>query len=155
MTDGLAPAFGDTLDLRPDLDQLPALAPEREALWSSLEKTSFLTDNEKRALIGYGPRPPENPAAKANFNPTQPSSATVADDGPAVVTTTVWIRSSSPSKTDDAVAAVSRVAAVQDEGSAATTTTLRDRFQRLPFCHHRRPTRRQTAQAGVTTLRNS
>ena len=67
----LAPAFGDTLDLRPDLDQLPALAPEREALWSSLEKTSFLTDNEKRALIGYGPRPPENPAAKANFNPAQ------------------------------------------------------------------------------------
>ena len=35
--------------LRPDLDQVEALAPEREALWTRLEAASFLTDDEKRA----------------------------------------------------------------------------------------------------------
>ncbi|MEZ5851841.1 MAG: hypothetical protein R3D68_14445 [Hyphomicrobiaceae bacterium] len=43
------------LTLVPDLDTLPALAPEREALWSALEKTSFLTTEEKRALAGFSP----------------------------------------------------------------------------------------------------
>ena len=35
---------------------MEALSPERDALWARLEKTSFLTDVEKRALIGYGPK---------------------------------------------------------------------------------------------------
>ena len=68
---GMVPGFSLTpsmapqaLEFRPDLDQLPALAPERDALWQSLEKVSFLTDDEKRALIGYGPKP-----ATAKFNP--------------------------------------------------------------------------------------
>lgn len=51
----LAPAFGDDLRLVPDLDQIEALAPEREALWSRLERASFLTLEEKRAAAGYGP----------------------------------------------------------------------------------------------------
>ncbi|MDX2204581.1 MAG: phage portal protein [Hyphomicrobiaceae bacterium] len=51
----LAPAWGGRLDLRPDLDRIEALGPEREALWSRLEKTSFLTRDEKRAAIGYAP----------------------------------------------------------------------------------------------------
>lgn len=46
---------GTTLELRPDLDKLPALASEREALWASLEKTSFLTRDEKRAIAGFSP----------------------------------------------------------------------------------------------------
>ncbi len=41
-------------DLRPDLDAIDALSAEREALWSRLEKASFLTANEKRAAVGYG-----------------------------------------------------------------------------------------------------
>ncbi len=45
------------LELRPDLDAVEALAPEREALWSRLEKTSFLTTDEKRALAGFSPAP--------------------------------------------------------------------------------------------------
>jgi phage portal protein BeeE len=45
----LSPAFGGELELRPDLDQVEALAPEREALWTRLEAASFLTDDEKRA----------------------------------------------------------------------------------------------------------
>ena len=51
----LAPAYGGALELRPDLDQVEALASEREALWKRLEQASFLTANEKRAAVGYGP----------------------------------------------------------------------------------------------------
>ena len=58
LSDWLGPAFGDIpLKLAPDLDEIEALAPEREALWARLEKTSFLTIDEKRAVIGYGPLP--------------------------------------------------------------------------------------------------
>jgi HK97 family phage portal protein len=39
-----------------DLDQVEALAPDREALWARLEKASFLTDDEKRLAVGYGTR---------------------------------------------------------------------------------------------------
>lgn len=51
----LGPAFGDGLELRPDLDQIEALTVEREALWARLERASFLTRNEKRQAVGYGP----------------------------------------------------------------------------------------------------
>jgi phage portal protein BeeE len=51
----LTPSPARSLELRPDLDALPALAPERETLWSSLEKTTFLTANEKRTLAGFAP----------------------------------------------------------------------------------------------------
>ena len=77
LSNWLQPAFGQTLELRPDLDQLEALSPERDALWARLEKTTFLTPNEKRALIGYGPLPGadqikrENLDDKANFSPGQ------------------------------------------------------------------------------------
>jgi len=37
-----------------DLDQIEALSPERDALWKRLEGVKFLTDDEKRAAIGYG-----------------------------------------------------------------------------------------------------
>ncbi|MEZ5818324.1 MAG: phage portal protein [Hyphomicrobiaceae bacterium] len=48
---------GQSLRLVADLDDLPALAPEREALWASLEKTSFLTTEEKRSIAGFSPAP--------------------------------------------------------------------------------------------------
>jgi HK97 family phage portal protein len=51
----LSPAFGGGLSLKPDLDQIEALSSEREALWARLEKASFLTTDEKRAAVGYGP----------------------------------------------------------------------------------------------------
>ena len=51
----LAPAFGGGLELRPDADGIDALAMEREALWARVERASFLTVNEKRAAVGYGP----------------------------------------------------------------------------------------------------
>ncbi len=51
----LSPAFGGALDLRADLDQVEALAPEREALWSRLNQATFLTIEEKREAAGYTP----------------------------------------------------------------------------------------------------
>ncbi|MBI1650835.1 phage portal protein [Hyphomicrobium sulfonivorans] len=51
----LAPAYGGGLELRPDLDQVEALQSEREALWARIERASFLTQDEKRAAVGYGP----------------------------------------------------------------------------------------------------
>lgn len=59
----LAPSYGGALSLKPDLDQVEALTPEREALWARLERASFLTRDEKRAAAGYAPGAPEdNPA---------------------------------------------------------------------------------------------
>jgi HK97 family phage portal protein len=44
------------LELRPDLDQIEALAPERDALWKRLEGASFLDEDEKRIAAGYAAR---------------------------------------------------------------------------------------------------
>jgi HK97 family phage portal protein len=43
---------GDELVLKPDLDQVPALAAERDAQWSRIAGADFLTDAEKRTLLG-------------------------------------------------------------------------------------------------------
>ena len=37
-----------------DLEAMPALQPEREALWARLNAASFLTDEERRRLAGVG-----------------------------------------------------------------------------------------------------
>jgi HK97 family phage portal protein len=58
----LSPAWGGEVRLEPDLDAVEALSPEREALWSRLEKASFITVDEKRAAAGYGPKGEEAPA---------------------------------------------------------------------------------------------
>ncbi|MEQ1712618.1 MAG: phage portal protein [Hyphomicrobium sp.] len=50
----LGPGYGGGLELKPDLDQIEALASEREALWTRLGKAEFLSDDEKRAAVGYG-----------------------------------------------------------------------------------------------------
>ncbi|HZP20078.1 MAG TPA: phage portal protein [Bauldia sp.] len=55
----LAPAFGESgtheLRLVADSDQVYALAGEREAAWARVAAADFLTVNEKRAAVGYGP----------------------------------------------------------------------------------------------------
>lgn len=51
----LAGWLGDGVELRPDLDRIEALSSEREALWARVKAADFLTVNEKRALVGYGP----------------------------------------------------------------------------------------------------
>ena len=50
---------GDPVEIRPDLDGVPALAVEREAAWRRVGEASFLTDAEKRRLLGL----PEKPEA--------------------------------------------------------------------------------------------
>ena len=62
------------LELRPDLDQIEALAPERDALWKRLEAASFLTTDEKRAAAGYalGGRLDEGESPSAKYREDQP-----------------------------------------------------------------------------------
>ncbi|KQT54916.1 portal protein [Aureimonas sp. Leaf454] len=43
------------LALRPDPDRVDGLSLEREALWARVGAASFLTDDEKREAVGYGP----------------------------------------------------------------------------------------------------
>ncbi|WP_406720862.1 phage portal protein [Thioclava litoralis] len=50
--------LGARIELRPDLDQVPALASERDAQWQRVGEASFLTAAEKRVLLGL-PRQPE------------------------------------------------------------------------------------------------
>jgi len=50
----LAPAFG-AVRVIADADQIDALASDRAALWSRITDAPFLTLNEKRAVVGYGP----------------------------------------------------------------------------------------------------
>ncbi len=49
----LGPRFG-AVRIACDLDAVPALAPEREALWARLEAASFLTLQERRRMAGLG-----------------------------------------------------------------------------------------------------
>jgi HK97 family phage portal protein len=41
-------------EVRPDLDAVAALQPERDALWARLAAASFLTDEERRRMAGVG-----------------------------------------------------------------------------------------------------
>jgi phage portal protein BeeE len=42
------------LQLTHDLDQVEALAHDRDALWSRINAATFLTEDEKRQAVGYG-----------------------------------------------------------------------------------------------------
>ncbi len=52
----LRPAFGD-VRLDYNADRLEALASERAAEWDRVGKASFLTLDERREAVGYGPAP--------------------------------------------------------------------------------------------------
>jgi HK97 family phage portal protein len=58
MADGMAqllqPYEKGVLKLAPDLDQVEALAPDRDALWTRVNDAAFLTAAEKRQAVGYG-----------------------------------------------------------------------------------------------------
>ena len=43
---------GEAVDLKPDLDQVPALASERDQQWARVAAAEFLTVAEKRRLLG-------------------------------------------------------------------------------------------------------
>ncbi|MEE9389336.1 MAG: phage portal protein [Paracoccaceae bacterium] len=48
----LSEYVGEKLVLKPDLDQVPALAGERDSQWKRVSEASFLSDAEKRSLLG-------------------------------------------------------------------------------------------------------
>jgi HK97 family phage portal protein len=50
------PSAGQGLRLEPDLDAIEALASERESLWRRVSAADFLSEDEKRAAVGYGRR---------------------------------------------------------------------------------------------------
>ena len=52
---------GEDLELKPDLDQVPALSAERDAQWSRVSSADFLTDAEKRRLLGLPPLAEDQP----------------------------------------------------------------------------------------------
>ncbi len=42
----------DEICIAPNLDDVPAFANERAALWARVSEASFLSDDEKRAMLG-------------------------------------------------------------------------------------------------------
>ncbi|PZO65321.1 MAG: phage portal protein [Paracoccus denitrificans] len=51
----LSEHLGEEIDLKPDPDQIPALAAERDAQWARITAAGFLTDAEKRVALGLPP----------------------------------------------------------------------------------------------------
>ncbi|MFA5398321.1 MAG: phage portal protein [Methanogenium sp.] len=45
--------INSTLYIKPDLDTIPAFAEMKAALWERVKLVDYLTDNEKRKLVGY------------------------------------------------------------------------------------------------------
>lgn len=52
----LSEHLGAEIGLRPDPDQIPALAAERDQQWARISAATFLSDAEKRSLLGLPPR---------------------------------------------------------------------------------------------------
>ena len=48
----LAGFSGENVELKPDLDQVPALSAERDAQWARVAQADFLSEAEKRTLLG-------------------------------------------------------------------------------------------------------
>ena len=51
----LAPQFGENLRVAIDGDRIEALSADRAALWRRVTDAPFLTVNERREAVGYGP----------------------------------------------------------------------------------------------------
>jgi HK97 family phage portal protein len=56
MAGWLSGIAGVVVDLEPDLDQVPALAMERDSHWRRIAEADFLTEAEKRRLLGLPER---------------------------------------------------------------------------------------------------
>lgn len=54
LSEGLQTWFPDQR-LAIDLDRIPALSEDRERLWAQIGAAGFLSDDEKRALLGLAP----------------------------------------------------------------------------------------------------
>jgi phage portal protein BeeE len=54
LAQGLEGWFPDA-SLQVEIDKVPAMAEDRERLWSSVSAADFLTTEEKRAMLGFAP----------------------------------------------------------------------------------------------------
>jgi HK97 family phage portal protein len=52
----LAPSYGEACEVKVDFDNVPALAVERENLWKRITNADFLSDAEKRQMLGLPKR---------------------------------------------------------------------------------------------------
>ncbi len=52
IADWLSDFTGERVELRPDQDQVPALSDERESQWRRVSEAGFLSNAEKRSLLG-------------------------------------------------------------------------------------------------------
>jgi HK97 family phage portal protein len=52
LADWLGGQVGEVVELKPDLDQVPALSAERDSQWRRVSDAVFLTQSEKRHLLG-------------------------------------------------------------------------------------------------------
>ncbi|WP_438990419.1 phage portal protein [Lentibacter sp.] len=52
LADWIGQHSGERFELKPDLDQVPALAAERDAQWARVSGAGFLSEAEKRVLLG-------------------------------------------------------------------------------------------------------
>ncbi|SFI66037.1 phage portal protein [Celeribacter neptunius] len=76
----LSEMVGEALELKPDLDQVPALAIERDAQWARIAGAAFLTDEEKRSMLGLPPlvaeeAPKDDPAPDTDPEAAGPDAA--------------------------------------------------------------------------------
>lgn len=53
----VSPVWGERIMLGFDSDKIEALSGERQTLWTRVQQARFLTVNEKRMAVGYGPLP--------------------------------------------------------------------------------------------------
>jgi HK97 family phage portal protein len=60
LSDWLEDFSGERLELKPDLDQVSALSTERDAHWARVAGADFLSNAEKRALLGLPAMPEGN-----------------------------------------------------------------------------------------------
>jgi HK97 family phage portal protein len=52
----LGSGMGGALTLEPDQDAVPALSVERDAMWRRVSQAAFLSEDEKRAMLGLPER---------------------------------------------------------------------------------------------------
>lgn len=76
----LSEMVGEEVVLKADLDQVPALASERDAQWNRVASADFLTEEEKRAMLGLPPLTVPEGETTEGFEPEMPEHDVPADE---------------------------------------------------------------------------
>ncbi len=77
--DWLGRYTAENLELKPDLDQVSALSVERDEQWKRVADAAFLTEDEKRAMLGLPPLVPDPEASEPATMTAVPASAAPAE----------------------------------------------------------------------------